>query len=113
MRFIFNFLKKSFFWLYPRTSWQWDVLCVLILVFIFLTPKSWFQNTQFQHNRMEGGIQQVLIAATDVAGTPADKADIERRVRQVTGRPDAQITRVSEKRDPAGALIGYEVDIHY
>jgi uncharacterized membrane protein YkgB len=29
-------------WSYERGSWQWDVLCILILSFIFLTPKSWF-----------------------------------------------------------------------
>jgi len=29
-------------WNYERGSWQWDVLCIVILIFIFLTPKEWF-----------------------------------------------------------------------
>ena len=51
MSFLSNTAKKIVFWNYPRTSWQWDVLCVLILVFIFLTPKSWFQNSEFRPQR--------------------------------------------------------------
>ena len=31
-------------WKYERASWQWDLLCVLIMAFIFLTPKEWFNN---------------------------------------------------------------------
>jgi hypothetical protein len=36
--------KNIILWRYERASWQWDLLCVLILVFIFLTPKSWFDR---------------------------------------------------------------------
>lgn len=31
-------------WNYERGSWQWDVLCILIMCFIFLTPKEWFDS---------------------------------------------------------------------
>jgi hypothetical protein len=37
-------LKKLIFWEYPRASWQWDVIVALILAFIFLTPRSWFND---------------------------------------------------------------------
>lgn len=29
-------------WSYERGTWQYDVLCLLIIAFIFLTPKAWF-----------------------------------------------------------------------
>jgi len=35
-------LKKIVLWDFERASWQWDVLCLLIMAFIFLTPKAWF-----------------------------------------------------------------------
>ena len=38
--------KSVIAWSYERASWQWDVLCLLILCFIFLTPKSWFVTVQ-------------------------------------------------------------------
>ncbi len=38
-------MKNIINWNYERASWQWDVLCVLIMGFIFLTPKDWFNKT--------------------------------------------------------------------
>ena len=37
-------MKNVINWNYERASWQWDLLCVLCLVFIFLTPKAWFNK---------------------------------------------------------------------
>ena len=112
MGFISSTLKKGFFWSYPRTSWQWDVLCVLILVFIFLTPKSWFAGTGSRRNAIgqKAPVTMVVIGA-DVVGAQADRGEIERRVRMITGRADTQVTEVRPRRDPAGNVIGYEVDI--
>ena len=39
-----NALKKSIFWEYPRGSRQYDLIVVLILAFIFLTPREWFRD---------------------------------------------------------------------
>ena len=37
-------MKNVINWNYERASWQWDLLCILIMAFIFLTPKEWFNN---------------------------------------------------------------------
>ena len=99
--------RKITFWNYPRTSWQWDVLCVLILVFIFLTPKSWFENTAFQRTHAV----QTVVFSTDVIGTQLDRAEVEHRARQVAGQASAQVLAVRERRDESGRIIAYEVDI--
>lgn len=99
-----NTAKKITFWNYSRTSWQWDVLCVLILVFIFLTPKSWFENSEFRRHK-------TVVIGAEVVGAQADKAKIEQRVREVVGMPDSQVTAIRERRDGTGKLVGYEVDI--
>ena len=39
-------IKNIVWWAYERASWQWDVLCLLILAFIFLTPKEWFEKRE-------------------------------------------------------------------
>ncbi len=108
MGFIADTAKKVVFWTYPRTSWQWDVLCVLILVFIFLTPKVWFENSAFQRTHMG---QTTVVMKTDVVGTKLVKAEIERRVRQLPGRAGALVGEVRPLNDDAGKLIAYEVDI--
>ena len=100
--------KRVFFWTYPRTSWQWDVLCVLILVFIFMTPKSWFENTAFQRSH---AAQTTILMPADVMGAQLDKSEIERRAKQLPGRANAEIIVIREQRDSTGKLIAYEVDI--
>ena len=35
-------MKNIINWSYERGTWQYDVLCLLIIAFIFLTPKAWF-----------------------------------------------------------------------
>ena len=39
-----EFCVRSVLWTYPRGSWQYDVLCLLILLFIFLPSRSFFQD---------------------------------------------------------------------
>ena len=37
-------IYRGLFWTYERGTWQYDIMVVLILAFIFLTPRSWFQD---------------------------------------------------------------------
>jgi len=39
-------IKNVLLWSYERGAWQYDVLCILILAFIFLTPSSLFNQTE-------------------------------------------------------------------
>ena len=38
-------LARVLFWTYPRGSWQYDVLCIVIILFIFLTPAWVFDRS--------------------------------------------------------------------
>lgn len=108
MGFISDTAKKIAFWNYSRTSWQWDVLCVLILVFIFLTPKSWFANTAYRSNE---AAPTTVAVGVDVIGNQLDKTEIERRARQRSNRPNGRVGAVREVMDSSGKVIAYEVDI--
>jgi hypothetical protein len=37
-------VTKSVFWAFERGSWQYDVIVILILAFIFLSPRAWFND---------------------------------------------------------------------
>jgi hypothetical protein len=101
MSFVANTAKKIAFWNYSRTSWQWDVLCVLILVFIFLTPKSWQTHVE----------QTTVAVGVDVVGNQLDRAELERRARLRAKRPTGEVGAVREVTDANGKLVAYEIDI--
>ena len=104
MGYVSNLTRKIAFWNYPRTSWQWDVLCVLILIFIFLTPKTWFANTAYQRSHPHTVVLGV------VGGKP-DKTEAELRAKEVVGNPNATISDTREVKDQTGKILRYEVDI--
>jgi hypothetical protein len=37
-------VKRFILWDYPRGVWQYDVICALITVFIFFSPRQWFRD---------------------------------------------------------------------
>ena len=44
MRNVLSALQKTILWAYERGTFQYDILCALILLFIFATPRSVFQD---------------------------------------------------------------------
>ncbi len=39
-------MKRLILWDYERGTWQYDIFCLLIVAFIFLTPKTWFDGKE-------------------------------------------------------------------
>jgi len=37
-------VKRFILWDYARTTWQFDLIVGLILIFLFLTPREWFHD---------------------------------------------------------------------
>ena len=112
MAFILRMIKNSFLWTYARNTWQWDVLCVLILAFIFLSPKSWFVSGE---HRPVGGPQNAAVftlnVRPEVIDSEANKAHLEEKIKALLGGANVQIVDVRRKQDQAGKTLGYEVDI--
>ena len=122
MNYLFRTIKKLFFWGYARNTWQYDVLCVLILAFIFLTPQSWFDTgsplkSQLTSEPAHSGEHQkpvaskVIIAVADKVPAQMTTNQIESHLRSLTGRPDTQVLNVEPKLDASGKIVAYEVDI--
>ena len=122
MRPVFRTIKKLFFWGYARSTWQYDVLCALILAFIFLTPKHWFNTgsplkSQFGGEPAQAAEHQKPVASKIILSmadnSPAQMAqnEIESRVRALTGRVDTRVLNVEPRRDASGKIVAYEVDI--
>jgi hypothetical protein len=37
-------LKRFILWDYPRGGWQYDVICGIIMIFVFGSPRQWFRD---------------------------------------------------------------------
>lgn len=57
--------KKIWYWSYERGSWQYDVMCVAILGFIFLIPAGVFDDPEASPRR-QGTLKESLVPADSV-----------------------------------------------
>ena len=96
-------LKDIILWKYERASWQWDLLCFVIILFIFLTPKSWFDRKEVLATQTS----RLIVKAKDFS---PDQKELEKRVREETGNPNAEIIKLNEREDANGEIF-YEIEV--
>ena len=109
MAIILSTLKKILFWSYDRGTWQYDLMCVLILTFVFLAPNRAFQNrTQFSRARTP----PVFVGVDDLAST--DSSSIEREITRVLSERygyEVTVSRIEPMTDSNGKVRGYLAQI--
>jgi len=109
---LLSVLRKLFFWNYARNTWQWDVLCVVILIFIFLTPKSWFEGGERRAlSAHQNSVASTVLVGAELIENAEDRGRIEQVVRTLTNRPQAQVLNVRSVKGSDGKTRAYEVDI--
>lgn len=96
-------LKRIINWNYERASWQWDVLCILCMCFIFFTPKTWFEKRE----KLATQTSRLIVKASDFS---IEKTNLENKVKELSGNPNAEIIELREKKDKQGNTF-YEIDI--
>lgn len=85
---------------------------MVILIFIFLTPKSWFDNGERPRAMPhQSPVITKVVLAPEVVANEADKSNIEQQVRVITGRKDAKVMAVRKLVHQDGRILGFEVDI--
>jgi hypothetical protein len=123
-------LGRILFWSYERGAWQYDIAVVVILIFVLLTPRSWFhdqpqvgmpaapEQVQLVLVSDQGHRQQYRIDARVLAPpeqAPALANDLHNALQRAL--PDLRngrfsITRIEAVRDEKGTVVAYEVEIH-
>jgi len=112
VRGLLTTLKKIFFWNYARNTWQWDVLCVVCLIFIFLTPKSWLSGGERPHAEThQNAVVTTVVLSPEVVLNEADRSQLEERVRALTGRTNVEVVNVRKVVAADGKTRSFEVDI--
>ncbi|MBK9168784.1 MAG: hypothetical protein IPM24_15125 [Bryobacterales bacterium] len=110
-----RWLRRLFLWDFPRGSWQYDVIVLAILAFIFVTPRAWFRDQPripsaasvflLPSGRGEGGL---WVDAPLLEGVPPEQR-VAKLNELLKGRtPSAKVIRVQEVFDEAEQeLKGY------
>jgi len=113
---------RSVFWVYERGSWQYDVIVAVILVFVFLTPRSVFNDRptlQLSDLRHFQGVIEVgrakdgwhyLVDSRLVQSMGADMPeDAVRRILQRHLHKPFVIKTLEPTRDRNNVVLGYAV----
>lgn len=96
-------LKRLILWSYSRETSVYVIFCLLIVAFIFLTPKEWFNRRE----TLATQTSRLIVKQSDF--TP-EKTVLEQRVRELSGNPRAEIIEWRERRTSGGETV-YEIDI--
>ena len=96
-------MKNFILWNYERGTWQYDVFCLLIIAFIFLTPKTWFEKRE----KLATQTSRLIVKAQDF---PLEKNQLEKRVKELSGNENAEILDWHERKNADGETF-YEIDI--
>jgi hypothetical protein len=112
---LWDVTKRVILWSYGRTTWQYDVLCVTILAFVFLTPKGWFERGELAcapaHQNGLKAAQKLLIRTTGAPLTAQpDAHELERCARKITGDPSLRVRGWQELRSTDNRTVAFEVD---
>jgi hypothetical protein len=85
---------------------------VVILIFIFLTPKWWFDSSELPSNiAHQSPVAITLVLSPEVVVNEADKGKIEQRIKALTGRSKVEVLAVRKMVDSDGRTRSFEVDI--
>jgi hypothetical protein len=100
---MFDSIKKFILWNHERGTWQYDVFCLLIIAFIFITPKTWFEKRE----KLATQTARLIVKAQDFS---LDKSKMEKRVRELSGNENAEILDWHERKNADGETF-YEIEI--
>jgi hypothetical protein len=104
-------MKRFLLWSFERGSVQYDVICVIILAFIFLTPSSAF-NDRPEYMRIPD--EQLIRQTSDDDGhtvytvkVNTEQAAID-HLQKLLGKP-VVISRSQPVYDTTGSLVAYSI----
>jgi hypothetical protein len=126
-------MVRTLFWSYERGTWPYDLMVVVIVLFVLLTPRSWFHD-QPQAAAPAGNTVEIVSqdAATltsvyrlDAAALPPEKRvlkstpELERETHDILSRTvndlkgqTFQVRRIDPTFGADGSVQYYDVTIH-
>jgi len=134
MRTLWRGIVGTIFWSYDRGTWPYDVLVVVIVLFVLLTPRSWFHDQpQAAAPAANAAVQmvsqdtaaQTSVYRLDATALPAQERsskstpELERATHDVLSRTvddlkgrTFQVRRIDPALAADGSVLYYEITIH-
>lgn len=98
-----SLIKKFVLWNYDRETTVYLVFCLLIVAFIFLTPKSWFDKRE----KLATQTSRLIVKAQDFS---PEESERKRKIKELSGNPNAEIVDLKERQNTDGEVY-YEIEI--
>jgi hypothetical protein len=131
MRTIWRAFVRTIFWSYERGTVPYDVAVVLIVVFVLLSPHSWFRDrppvgpppnpamVQMKELDPSGKMETFRVDARLLASSiPAPESELEHQLHEAVSknvqdlhRKDFQILRIEPIHADDGTVAYYDVSI--
>lgn len=126
-------LYRTIFWSYERGSWPYDLMVVTIVVFVLLTPRSWFHDQPQSSYAMSSGVRlvsqdpdsQTRVYRLDAQILRPEKRatkstpELERETHDILGHKvqelqdqTFQLLRIDPVRGSDGSIQYYDVTLH-
>jgi len=116
-RKVWQKIRPAIFWSYRRGSWQYDLIVVIILAFIFLTPRNIFLDQprpptvqEIESLNDDNGTLVFWVDPEVVEGSAPDEVDS--RLRDLLKQRSGKNLRIVDKKpttDVEGAVRAYLV----
>lgn len=113
---------RAIFWAYERGSWQYDIICAVILAFIFLTPRVWFNDrptlglSDLRHRqgvieigRTRAGSEYLVDSRLVDSLAPLGPGDAVRTILEGRLKHAVTIKSVEPVLDKNNVMLGYSV----
>ena len=125
-------LQRTIFWSYERGSWPYDVMVIVIVAFVFLTPRSWFHDQPQESYAASSGVRltsensdgRVRVYRIDAEILRPEKRatkatpELERETHDILGRKvqelrdqTFEVLQIDPVRDTNGAILYYDVTL--
>jgi len=133
MRTLWRGIVRTVFWSYDRGSWPYDLMVVTIVLFVLLTPRSWFRDQPQTNSLVSPGVQflsedaaqrttsfrlDASLLAPDKR-TPSATPELERETHDILSRnvdslkgQTFQVVRIDPVLGDDGKVLNYDVTIH-
>ena len=131
MRTLWRALKRSIFWSYERGTWPYDVAVAVIVIFVLLSPRSWFHDrpsldpppntsvVELPTGVSSAGTETYRVDARVLASKMGpQESELEHQLHDAVRknapdlrRNDFQITRIEPVRSDDGTVAYYDVSI--